>query len=164
MNEISDHLHLDALTISGRSVGENIEGKKTVDERVIGSLEKPIKGQNALRILKGNLAPGGAIIKPSAASPHLLHHVGRAVVFESAEDLAARIDDPELDVDENSVLVLKGICQTASKTDPGSASNFDPPYVIRGGQRSPGRSWSGLRSPGERGCRLQLDGVIRRGS
>jgi L-arabonate dehydrase len=68
-----------------------------------------VKPQNALRILKGNLAPRGAIIKPSAASPHLLQHTGSAIVFESVEDMDARIDDPDLPVDENTVLVLKNI-------------------------------------------------------
>jgi L-arabonate dehydrase len=76
---------------------------------VIASIERPIKAENALRILRGNLAPSGAIIKPSAASPALMRHVGRAVVFECIEDLDARIDQADLDVDASSVLVLKGI-------------------------------------------------------
>lgn len=109
MGELRGKLHLDALTVTGATVGENIEGVCSADASVISSIDQPVKPQNALRILRGNLAPNGAIIKPSAASPRLLRHKGPAVVFESVEDLDARIDDPELEVDENSVLVLKGI-------------------------------------------------------
>jgi L-arabonate dehydrase len=109
MSAMRGRIHLDALTVSGRSVGDNIAGKESTDTRVIASIERPIKPENALRILRGNLAPSGAIIKPSAASPALMRHVGRAVVFESIEDLDARIDQADLDVDARSVLVLKGI-------------------------------------------------------
>ncbi len=109
MAAMADRLHLEACTVSGRSVGANIAGARSADPAVIASLDAPVKPQNALRILKGNLAPRGAIIKPSAASPHLLRHAGPAVVFDSIEDLDARIDDPDLAVDENSVLVLRNI-------------------------------------------------------
>jgi L-arabonate dehydrase len=109
MSELRDKLHLDAMTVSGTTVGANIEGVRSSDTSVISTIGEPVKAQNALRILRGNLAPDGAIIKPSAASPRLLKHRGPAVVFESVEDLDARIDDPALNVDENSVLVLKGI-------------------------------------------------------
>ncbi|WP_250519146.1 IlvD/Edd family dehydratase [Caballeronia sp. ATUFL_M1_KS5A] len=109
MGELRSKLHLDAMTVSGTTVGENIEGIQSSDKDVISTAEAPVKPQNALRILKGNLAPNGAVIKPSAASPRLLKHQGRAVVFNNVEHLDARIDDPDLDVDENSVLVLKGI-------------------------------------------------------
>ncbi len=109
MHEMRGRLHLDALTVSGATVGENIAGKETSAPGVIASLDKPVKPDNALRVLRGNLAPSGAIIKPSAASPQLMRHTGPAVVFESIEDLDARIDEPDLDADENSILVLKGI-------------------------------------------------------
>ncbi|MBN3787330.1 dihydroxy-acid dehydratase [Burkholderia sp. Ac-20353] len=109
MGELRSKLHLDALTVSGTTVGENLEGIRTADATVISTIEQPVKPQNALRILRGNLAPNGAVIKPSAASPRLLKHTGPAVVFDSVEDLDARIDDPDLDVDADSVLVLKGI-------------------------------------------------------
>jgi dihydroxy-acid dehydratase len=109
MNGMRERLHLDALTVTGRTVGENIEGRDTIDELVVGSIAKPIKAHNALAILRGNLAPEGAVLKPSAATPHLMKHRGPAVVFESVEDMDRRIDDPDLVVDENSVLVLKGI-------------------------------------------------------
>ncbi|MBV9222151.1 MAG: dihydroxy-acid dehydratase, partial [Methylobacteriaceae bacterium] len=109
MFQLRDRLNLDARTVSGQSVGANIAGAKSDDPVVIAPLDAPVKPQNALRILTGNLAPRGAVIKPSAASLHLLCHTGPAVVFDSIEDLDARIDDPDLSVDENSVLVLKNI-------------------------------------------------------
>jgi dihydroxy-acid dehydratase len=109
MGELRSKLHLGALTVSGTTVGENLEGIQSTDTAVISRIDEPVKPQNALRILRGNLAPSGAVVKPSAASPRLLRHTGRAVVFNSVEDLDARIDDPNLDVDADSVLVLKGI-------------------------------------------------------
>jgi dihydroxy-acid dehydratase len=109
MNGMRSKLYLDAMTVTGNCVEANIAGLVSQDPRVIASLANPIKNENAIRVLRGNLAPSGAIIKPSAASPGLLRHKGRAVVFESIEDLDARIDDPALDVDADSILVLKGI-------------------------------------------------------
>lgn len=109
MFELGDRLNLNSMTVTGRSVGANIAGAELGDPDVIAPLGAPVKQQNALRILMGNLAPRGAVIKPSAASPHLLRHTGPAVVFDSIEDLDARIDDPDLPVDEDSVLVLKNI-------------------------------------------------------
>lgn len=109
MTQMAGRLHLDAITVSGRSVGDNIADAISGDANVIAPMDAPIKPQNALRILWGNLAPRGAIIKPSAASPHLMRHTGPAVIFHNIEDLDARIDDPDLPVDENSVLVLLNI-------------------------------------------------------
>jgi dihydroxy-acid dehydratase len=109
MASLGDRLNLDAVTVSGRTLGKEIAKAVSFDDNVIASFDNPVKPQNALRILKGNLAPSGAVIKPSAASPHLLKHSGRAVVFESVEDLDERIDDPSLNIDETCVLVLKGI-------------------------------------------------------
>jgi dihydroxy-acid dehydratase len=109
MAEMRDRIRHDAMTVSGKTVGENIAGSASQDHEVISPFDQPVKLQNALRILKGNLAPRGAVIKPSAASPHLLRHTGPAVVFESVEDLDRRVDHPDLVVDEHSVLVLKGI-------------------------------------------------------
>ena len=107
MREISSHLHLNALTVNGRSIGQNIEDAPCYNRDVIKPIDQPFKEQAGIAVLKGNLAPNGAVIKPSAASPHLLKHRGRAVVFESIEDLRERIDDPALDIDENCVMVLK---------------------------------------------------------
>ncbi|HXA40270.1 MAG TPA: IlvD/Edd family dehydratase [Phenylobacterium sp.] len=98
----------DALTVSGKTQGEIADAAKVWNRDVIGSLDAPVGPSSGVWVLKGNLCPDGAILKPSAASPSLLTHRGRAVVFETIEDYQARIDDPDLDVDETSILVLKG--------------------------------------------------------
>ena len=107
MREIQDMLHGDALTVNGKTIAENIKDAPCYNREVIRPLAKPFKTHAGIAILRGNLAPNGAVIKPSAASANLLKHRGRALVFETIEDLHARIDDPELDVDENCVMVLK---------------------------------------------------------
>lgn len=107
METLGELLHRDALTITGKTVGENVAGSKIYNEEVIHPLQKPLDKQGATAVLKGNLCPNGAVIKQSAASKHLLTHRGRAVVFETIEDFKARIDDPELLVDKDSILVLK---------------------------------------------------------
>jgi dehydratase ilvD1 len=98
----------DAITVSGRTQGEIADAAQVWNREVIGSLEAPIGPSSGVWVLKGNLCPQGAILKPSAASPSLLTHRGRAVVFEDIEDYHARIDHPDLEVDETSILVLKG--------------------------------------------------------
>ena len=107
MKELTGSLHLQALTVSGKSVGENIGGASCFDREVIKPLNQPLRAEGGTVIVRGNLAPQGAVIKQSAASPNLLQHKGRAVVFEDYTDLGARVDDPNLDVDESCVLVLK---------------------------------------------------------
>ncbi len=107
MKELLPLLHRDALTVTGKSVEANVRDAKNYNEDVIRSLEMPISGEGGTVILTGNLCPNGAVLKQSAASPHLLTHRGKAVVFEDHADLHARIDDPNLPVDEASVLVLK---------------------------------------------------------
>lgn len=107
MKEISSLLHLDTMTVTGKSVGENIARAGCYNREVIKTFSEPLRPQGGTVALRGNLAPNGAVIKQSAASPHLLKHQGRAVVFENGEDMAERVDDPKLEVDENSVLVLK---------------------------------------------------------
>ncbi|HLW80123.1 MAG TPA: dihydroxy-acid dehydratase, partial [Terriglobia bacterium] len=107
MKEIQSLLHGDALTVTGKTMGENIRGAECFNRDVIRPLTEPLQPEGGTVILKGNLAPGGAVIKQSAASPHLVKHQGRAVVFEDYADLWARVDAPDLEVDENSVLVLK---------------------------------------------------------
>ncbi len=107
MREIRHLLHGDALTVNGRTLAQNIEDAPCYNREVIKPLDQPFKEKAGIAILKGNLAPDGAVIKPSAASPHLLKHRGRAVVFESIEDFRNRVDDPALDIDENCVMVLK---------------------------------------------------------
>jgi L-arabonate dehydrase len=107
MSEITDLLAGDALTVTGKTVAENIASAEVFNKEVIRPRDNPLTEQGGLVILRGNLAPQGAVLKPSAASPHLLKHTGRAVVFENIEHFKARIDDPGLDVDETCVLVLK---------------------------------------------------------
>ena len=101
-------LHERAMTVSGATMGENVATAENWNAKVIGTFERPFKERAGIAVLRGTLAPTGAVIKPSAATPNLMHHTGRAVVFENIEDFHARIDDPNLDVDENCVLVLKG--------------------------------------------------------
>jgi L-arabonate dehydrase len=107
MNEIADFLNGDALTVTGRTHRENNAGATCHDERVIRPLDKPVRAKAGIAVLRGNIAPNGAVIKPSAATPSLLVHRGRAIVFRSADDLKQRVDDPDLPVDKNSVLVLQ---------------------------------------------------------
>jgi dihydroxy-acid dehydratase len=110
LRELKPLLHLGALTVTGRTLGEEIERAGAgFAQDVVRALADPIHPGGGLAVLRGNLAPGGAIVKAAAASPALLEHEGRAVVFENAEDLAARIDDPALDVAADDVLVLKCI-------------------------------------------------------
>jgi len=107
MKELGALLHRGALTVSGRSIGEEVAGAECFNREVIRTLQDPLKPEGGTVVLKGNLAPHGAVLKQTAASPHLLQHRGRAVVFESFDDLMARVDDPDLEVDENSILVMK---------------------------------------------------------
>jgi dihydroxy-acid dehydratase len=107
MNEITDLLHLDALTASGKTVRENIARAAVVNREVIAGRDRPYRADGGLVVLRGNICPNGAILKQAAATERLLQHEGRAVVFEDFEDLHRRVDDPDLDIDENSVMVLK---------------------------------------------------------
>ncbi|MDX8466899.1 dihydroxy-acid dehydratase [Mesorhizobium sp. VK23B] len=113
MKSMGELLHLDAMTVSGQTIGDMVGDAEIFDPRVIATPDSPFKKEPALAVLKGNLAPNGAIIKATAASPHLLKHRGKAVVFESIEDMDARIDSPDLEVDASSVLVLKNIGPTS---------------------------------------------------
>jgi dihydroxy-acid dehydratase len=108
MRELSPFLDLNALTISGRTIGETIaEAEEVPSQDVIRSFAAPVKKEGAMAVLHGNLAPGTAVIKQSAASPTLMRHTGRAVVFDSVEDMTSRIDLPDLDVQPDDVLVLR---------------------------------------------------------
>ena len=100
-------LDVDELTCTGLTLGENISGAKIHDSDVIRTPADPIRPDGGLVVLRGNLAPDGAVIKANAADPRLLQHTGRALVFEDYNDMAARIDDPDLDVDADSVLILR---------------------------------------------------------
>lgn len=105
--EVKDLLALNCLTVNGKTLGENLNGAQIHNDDVIRRRDNPLKGVGGIVVLRGNLAPEGAVIKVSAASPELLKHTGRAVVFEDYNDMAARIDRDDLDVDASCVLVLK---------------------------------------------------------
>lgn len=107
MKEIADLLDLDAPTVTGKSVGENIADARNWNTEVIRPRDKALTQHGGIAVLRGNLAPDGAIIKPSAASPDLMKHRGRVVAFEDIDDYKARIDDPALDIDETCIMVLK---------------------------------------------------------
>ena len=107
LQERPDLLHADAITANGKSLGENVAGAKVYNEEVILPIERALVSGGSLAVLRGNLCPDGAVIKPAAAEPHLMQHTGRAVVFANYDDLHKRIDDPALDVDASSVLVLQ---------------------------------------------------------
>jgi dihydroxy-acid dehydratase len=133
MKEIAHLLHTSIVTSSGHSVADNMADAVNYDARVIKTFAEPFKDKAGIAVLRGNLAERGAVIKPSAASPELMVHTGRAVVFENIDDFHARIDDENLDVDETCVLVLKNC---GPKGYPGMAEVGNmplPPKVLRKG-------------------------------
>ncbi|GGG30516.1 L-arabinonate dehydratase [Chelatococcus composti] len=126
-------LNKDALTVNGRTIWENNKDAPCWNREVIHSFDAPFKPEAGIAVLRGNLAPDGAIIKPSAASPHLMQHTGRAVVFENIEDFHARINDENLDIDETCVMVLKNC---GPKGYPGMAEVGNmplPPKILKKG-------------------------------
>ncbi|MBL8334722.1 MAG: dihydroxy-acid dehydratase [Rubrivivax sp.] len=133
LKEIAPTLHLDHVTVSGKTVRENLAEAQNFDPRVIKTMAEPFKEKAGIAILRGNLAPRGAVIKPSAATPALMQHTGRAVVFEDSDDFHRRIDDETLDVDETCILVLKNC---GPKGYPGMAEVGNmplPPKVLKKG-------------------------------
>ena len=108
MNEVDKYLDRSAITVTGKPYVDYLKGAEIYDSNVIKTHDAPLQPEAGIAVLRGNIAPDGAVIKPAAASKNLLVHTGKAVIFESIEDFHARIDDPNLDVDENSVLVLRG--------------------------------------------------------
>ncbi|MFM7838120.1 MAG: dihydroxy-acid dehydratase, partial [Chitinophagaceae bacterium] len=109
MKELLPKLNKTALTVTGKTIEENIQDAACYNREVIATMDQPVHPVSGIIVLKGNLCEAGAVIKPSAASAHLLKHSGKAVVFEDIDDYKARIDDPHLDVDKDSVLVLKNV-------------------------------------------------------
>jgi dihydroxy-acid dehydratase len=109
MRAMKNILHNKCITANGKSVEENYADAVSYNEDVISDLVKPFKTETGLAIVRGNLCENGAVIKPSAASPHLMKHTGRAIVFENIEDYHVRVDDPLLDIDETSIMVLKNV-------------------------------------------------------
>lgn len=133
MREILPMLHGDALTVNGKTIRQNVENAPCYNREVIKTVDEPFMPAAGIAVVRGNLAPNGAVIKPSAASKHLLKHRGPAVVFESIEDFHARIDDPDLDIDENSVMVLKN-CGPRGYPGMAEVGNMPlPPKVLKKG-------------------------------
>ncbi|HEX2541904.1 MAG TPA: IlvD/Edd family dehydratase [Caldimonas sp.] len=133
LKEISRHLDLTVVTANGRTLGENIENSENFNAEVIKSIDAPFKERAGIAVLRGNLAPRGAIIKPSAATPALMTHRGRAVVFDTIEEFHSTIDDESLDIDETCVMVLRNC---GPKGYPGMAEVGNmplPPKVLRKG-------------------------------
>jgi dihydroxy-acid dehydratase len=133
IRELGRLIHCDALTVNGKTIGENTAEAACWNREVIRPLSEPLVAQGGLAVLRGNLCPNGAVIKPSAATPELMRHRGRAVVFENIEDLHARIDDPDLEIDETSVMVLKNC---GPKGYPGMAEVGNmplPPKILKKG-------------------------------
>jgi len=126
-------LHDDALTVSGTTIGEEVAGAQNWNDDVILPVEKALAASGGIAVLRGNLAPNGAVLKPSAASPHLMKHRGRAVVFEDIDDYKARINDDALDIDENCVMVLKN-CGPKGYPGMSEVGNMGlPPKVLKKG-------------------------------
>ncbi len=109
LNEMKNYLHNEMITVNGKTIGENNRNTVCYNREVIATVNNPLQHDAGIAVLKGNLCVDGAIIKPSAASKELMKHRGRAVVFETMEDYHARIDDPDLDIDETCVIVLKTV-------------------------------------------------------
>ncbi len=109
LKELKQFLHNDCITVNGKTIAENYEQHNSYNENVISTVSAPFNKQSGVIVLKGNLCPDGAVLKLSAATPALMQHTGKAVVFENIEDYKARIDSAELEVDENSILVLKNV-------------------------------------------------------
>jgi dihydroxy-acid dehydratase len=108
MDRLRGRLSLGELTVTGRTLGDNLAGREALDDEVIRPLDRPVSAGGALAVLRGNLCPEGAVMKAAAASPRFFHHRGRAIVFDGPAEMMARIHDPALEVDEDSVLVLRG--------------------------------------------------------
>ncbi|MDB5450401.1 MAG: dihydroxyacid dehydratase/phosphogluconate dehydratase [Phenylobacterium sp.] len=135
MKELGSLIHRDAVTVSGLTQGEIADAAQVWNREVIGTREAPIGPSSGVWVLKGNLCPDGAILKPSAATPELLTHRGRAVVFETIEDYHARIDDPDLEVDATSILVLKGCGPKGYPGMPEVGNMALPPKLLHQGVR-----------------------------
>ena len=133
MRALGDVIHRDALTVTGRTMGEHIAEAPCYNAEVIRTPDAPVVPDSGIAVLRGNLCPDGAVIKPAAASPRLLQHTGRAVVFEDIDDFHARIDDEGLDVDHTCVLVLKHCGPRGYPGMPEVGNMPLPPKVLREG-------------------------------
>ncbi|HMB64124.1 MAG TPA: IlvD/Edd family dehydratase [Eudoraea sp.] len=109
IKQMQEHLHNDAITVNGKPLGENNQRAECYNPEVIASMKQPFLEEAGIAVLYGNLCEDGAVIKPSAATPELMTHRGKAVVFETIEEFLASVDQPDLEIDENSIMVLKGV-------------------------------------------------------
>lgn len=145
MTELGDLLDHTALTVTGRTLGDNLQGHQVWNREVIHTLDKPVQPPDSgTAVLRGNLAPGGAVVKQSAASPHLLHHRGPALVFDSIEDYLRAADDPHLPVDADTVLVVRNLGPAATRGCPNSATS----RCRRSCSPEESATWSGSPMPG----------------
>ena len=135
MKELGPIFRRDAVTVSGLTQGEVADAAEVWNREVIATPQAPFGPSSGVWVLRGNLCPGGAILKPSAATPELLAHQGRAVVFEDIEDYHARIDDPDLEVDATSILVLRGCGPKGYPGMPEVGNMALPPKLLRAGVR-----------------------------
>ena len=135
LREVRDLLDPSALTVTGRPLVDYLDDAPIWDTEVIRSRAAPLLADAGIAVLYGNLAPSGAVIKPAAASPALLQHRGRAVVFDTVEDMRARLDDPDLDVDASSVLVLRGCGPKGYPGMPEVANTPLPAKLLKAGVR-----------------------------
>jgi dihydroxy-acid dehydratase len=135
MKELESLLHRECLTVTGHTLAENISGAEVRDRQVIRPLDNPLHPEGGTVVLRGNLCPDGAVLKQTAASPELLRHRGRAVVFMSVEDLSARVDDPDLPVDATSVLVLQNCGPVGAPGMPERGNLPIPKKLLREGVR-----------------------------
>lgn len=129
INQLKDQLHTDAITVNGKPIGANNQKAECYNREVIATIDAPFQEKAGIAVLYGNLCKDGAVIKPSAATPELMTHRGKAVVFETIEEYHATVDDPSLEIDENSIMVLKGVGPVGY---PGMAEvgNMDLPVKI----------------------------------
>jgi dihydroxy-acid dehydratase len=135
LREVQDLLDPEALTVTGQPLVKHLADAQIWDEAVIRPRAEPLLEEAGIAVLRGSLAPNGAVVKPAAASPELLRHRGRAVVFDSIEDLHARLDDPDLDVDESCVLVLRGCGPKGYPGMPEAANTPLPAKLLAKGTR-----------------------------
>jgi dihydroxy-acid dehydratase len=135
LREVRDLLDPDAIDVTGRPFIESLDDARIWDPEVIRARSDPLQADAGIAVLRGSLAPDGAVIKPAAASAHLLTHRGRALVFDSAEDAAARLADPDLDVDADSVLILRGCGPRGYPGMPEVANLPLPPKLLAQGVR-----------------------------
>jgi len=133
LRELGSLIHGDALTVNGQTLGDNVKDATCYNTEVIKPLSNPLRASSGIAVLRGNLSPNGAVIKPSAATPELMKHRGRAVVFENIEEFHARIDDPALEVEPSSVMVLKNCGPRGYPGMPEVGNMPLPPKILKMG-------------------------------